>query len=249
MITSKDKLKLICNYKEETSKKINQPINISFTSMISTDDEEYILEQKKKNRDLKIDVITGEKDSSVLEKVEAISEYDNFPIISPQFHSIIMKPNKFVSYDDIYDDTIQFLEKNTQNPKKINAIWKTNLNITLVNYPNYTLRENFDLKVRKILTNIMLNSSVIATDGRYGPAKTILYGENLIEYFDQIKSMVQTFDYIYEPNLDPDKVILCRNSSTLDQEGIVFVDNSTHVIYFMKETPKWNKQYSWFLIK
>ena len=253
MTTSKELLEKICNFKEVLDTDMTNPVQLSFLSMVDND-EEYMLEQKRKKRDLKIDVITGEKDESALDELDLTNGLQPYgldtPIISPQFHSITINPTKFISHDDLYDKVINFLEISTLNPKKTNL--QKSFDLTLVDDPKITDMENFDLHIRRIITRLVMNGNIIAQYGRIGPAQFVIYGSNLINYFEKIKTPrmmgAHNLIFIFDKNINPDKVILGRGGD-IQHEGIDLVDNSKYGKYFFKETPKWHSNFSWFYIK
>jgi hypothetical protein len=265
MITFKDKLKLITSFKEELDKKSLPQSQIMYMEMISEDDEEYMRELKSRNRDLAIDILLDDKDESEWENrhilperkdVDVSSQYNTqyMGVISPKIMSMNVTGKQFISYEDVYSQVIDFLEKKTQNGKTYN-VPSSALTFTSTNDPNKTNSENDEINSRRLITKIMMASNIIAQYGRIGPGKCVLAGTNVISKYPSITNnmdkngMIGGMLFIVEPGIDPDKIIVCRGSNP-DQPGIILMTFPNDNRFFLKETDfSWHRQYCWFSIK
>ena len=271
MTTFKNKLKLITSFKEELDKKSLTQAQIMYMEMISNDDEEYMREVKARNRDLAIDILLDDKDESEWENrhilperkdVDVSSQYSstNFQngmgVIAPKIMSMNVTGKKFISYEDVYSQVIDFLEKQTQNGKTLYNVPSSALTFNPTNDPNRTDLENEEFNSRKIITKIMMSSNIIATHGRIGPGTSVLVGTNIISKYPSIINNVDEYGmigggmlFIVEPGIDPDKIIVCRGSNH-DQPGIILMTYPNDGRFFLKETNfSLHKQYCWFSIK
>lgn len=252
-MTSKDKLQNICNY-IEGSLTTNQMINVSFIEMISSDDEVMLAERKRQNRELAIDITLGEKEESEWDKRDTWGDQlyntSDINIISPKVLSMSISKSPYKNHDEIYDYIINFIDKNTSNPKKlINGAQSQQFNVKLGqgNYsPDATEYEKYEADIRRIITKINLCSSVISIEGRIGPGKVVLIGKNNWGIFKEIENYGNMgFKFIYDENIDSDKVIVLRNNDN-NHPGIFLIDNDGE--FYIKETPNWHKQLCWFWI-
>jgi hypothetical protein len=239
MITTKEKIKSICNYKEET-KILPSRVQLMYIDFVIEDSKEIKLEKQRKNRDITIDTILGNKSEEdwsdeFLPFTESTDEFE-LGVIGPKVQTMNVQSNKFTNYDDLYFDLINFLEKNTQN----NC---TNLIQCLI-IPE-TTSDDFQTNYRKIVSKIMMASSYIAMTGRIGPATSAIIGRNIFNYLPE--GNLSGIEIIYDENIDPDKIICCR-SNNHDQSGIILFDNSINNQYFLNGTNNWINQYCWFWV-
>jgi hypothetical protein len=266
MITFKDKLKLITSFKEELDKKSLPQSQIMYMEMISEDDEEYMREVKSRNRDLAIDILLDDKDESEWENrhilperkdVDVSSQYNTqyMGVISPKIMSMNVTGKQFISYEDVYSQVIDFLEKQTQNGKTLYNVPSSALTFTSTNDTNKTDLENEEANSRKIITKMMMASNIIAQYGRIGPGTSVLVGTNIMDKYPSITNnmdkngMIGGMLFIVEPGIDPDKIIVCRGSNP-DQPGIILMTFPNDNRFFLKETDfSWHRQYCWFSIK
>jgi hypothetical protein len=268
MITFKDKLKLITSFKEELDKKSLPQSQIMYMEMISEDDEEYMREIKSRNRDLAIDILLDDKDESEWENrhilperkdLDISSQYNNVTqymrVVAPKIMSMNVTGKKFISYEDVYSQVIDFLEKQTQNGKTLYNLPTSSLTFIPTNDPNKTNSENDEINSRRLITKIMMASNIIAQYGRIGSGKSVLVGTNVISKYPSLinnldeNGMIGGMLFIVEPGIDPDKIIVCRGNN-VDQPGIILMTFPNDVRFFLKETDfSWHRQYCWFSIK
>lgn len=252
-----EKVKNICNYQE---KFINSnQISVSWVETILSSDEEYIREQKRKNRELSIDVVLDEITESDWQESKSQSDYqmnideEYSNIITPKIMSSNINGKKYSNKSDIYDHLISFIETKTGNKKKkVSGNSNMNLDVQLNNDINLTDSENYEANLRRIITKVNMHSNIIAMDGRIGPGNSILIGKNNWEYFHHIEikySGIRGMKFIYEDSIGPNKIIVCRSNNTIEKPGIILVDDTKNHQYFFKETNFWDRQYSWFWIK
>jgi hypothetical protein len=246
-------LKNICNYSD---KQINQPnTQLMYVDMISPEDEEYQRMVKQKNRELVVDAILDDKveelnifrENSLTSVTDVSTQYNSLStmgVISPKIMQINLSAKKFESYKKLWNEVVDFLNNNTQNPKS-----KSNGSFSSL---DVTLQGDFEVDYRRIITKIQMCSSIIAMDGRIGPAKSILYGKKLIPYINNAinqfgSNNISGLIAHYSDLVDDDKVIVCRPNN-IDQPGLLLIDSSTTGNYFFNQTPNWHKQYCWFKI-
>ena len=267
MITFKDKLKTLTSFREEVDKQALSQAQIMYMDIISEDDEEYMRELKQQNRDLAIDILLDEKDESewnnrhILksEDEDVSSQYNNpsnyQTVIAPKIMSMNVQSKNFTGYENLYNEVIDFLEKQTQNGKTLYNLPSSSLTFTRYNDVDKTDEENEAINSRKIITKIMMASNIIATHGRIGTGKSVLVGTNIISKYPSLinnvdeNGLVGGMLFIVEPGIDPDKIIVCRGSNA-DQPGIILITYPKDNRYFLKETNfSWHRQYCWFSIK
>lgn len=253
-----EKVKNICNYVENNTIISNQ-INVSWVETISSSDEEYIREQKRKNRELSIDFFLDEITESDWRESKNQSdwqmnideEYSN--IVTPKIMTANINGKKYTNKSDIYDHLISFIETKTSNKKKkVSGNSNMNLDVNIVKDSNLTDSENYEANLRRIITKITMHNNIIAMDGRIGPGNSVIIGKDNWEYFQNIELKydgIGGMKFIYEDSIDDNKIIVCRSNKTVDKPGIILVDDTKNNQYFFKETNFWDRQYSWFWIK
>ena len=157
---------------------------------------------------------------------------------------INLTAKKFETYEKLWNEVVDFLNQNTQNPKsKANGPY-TSLDVTL--------NGDFEQDYRRVITKMMMSSNIIAMDGRIGPATSLIYGKKSFPYINYAigqfdSNNINGIQTYFSDLIDDDKIIVCRGSN-IDQPGLLFIDNSTTGNYFFDKTPNWNKQYCWFKI-
>jgi hypothetical protein len=244
MTTTKDKIAKVCNYKDDDKISGNNVITGMYVGFSIESNEKILLEKKRKRRELKINEVLDEEVDNITEDQNGLEwgstlipdEFEFESVIAPKLYSMNYTATKFIDYDDLYNNIINFLESRTLNPMSNRSTVFPNISLTGLDVNNI---------VRKLTSRIMMGSSMIAVEGRVGPATSALIGDNLRQYFSSDE--IGGIKLIFESNIDPDKIILCRGGKT-DQEGIHVINDSDNN-YFMKETPNWENQYLWFSAK
>ena len=243
-------LKKICNYSD---KQLSLPkAQLMYVDMISSEDEEYQRMIKQQNRELVVDAILDDKieelnifrENQVVDVSNQYNTSSTMGVISPKIMQINMTAQRFESYEKTWNEVIDFLNQNTQNPKsKANGPYSS-LDITL--------QDDFDVDYRRVITKMMMSSNIIAMDGRIGPATSLIYGKKSFPYINYAigqfgSNNINGIQTYFSDLIDDDKIIVCK-SNNIDQPGLLFIDNSTTGNYFFNQTPNWHKQYCWFKV-
>jgi hypothetical protein len=235
-------LKNICNYSD---KQMNLPnVQLMYVDMISSEDEEYKRMIKQQNRELVVDAILDDKVEELNifrenQVTDVSNQYNSsqMGIISPKIMQINMTAKKFQTYQKLWNEVVDFLNKNTQNPKNLQH---RNQGLDI------KLQGDYDTDYRKIMSKTLMCSNLIAMDGRIGPAKSVIFGKKLLPYLKDEDTLANV-TYYYSDLLDDDKVIVCRVNN-IDQPGLLLIDDQENGQYFFNQTPNWHKQYCWFKI-
>lgn len=247
-------LKNICNYSD---KQMSQPkAQLMYVDMISSNDEEYQRKVKQQNRELVVDAILDDKVEELnifreTQIVDLSSQYNSTvnhagsSVIVPKIMQINLTAKKFESYEKVFNEVIDFLNKNTQNNKSKSSGQFTSLDVIL--------QGDFDIDYRRIITKIQMCTSIIAMDGRIGTATSFIYGKKSFDYINKAigqfgSNNLNGLKAYYSDLIDDDKIIVCRGGN-IDQPGLILIDNSSSGHYFFNQTPNWDKQYCWFKIK
>ena len=243
-------LKKICNYSD---KQLSLPkAQLMYVDMISSEDEEYQRMIKQQNRELVVDAILDDKieelnifrENQVVDVSNQYNTSSTMGVTSPKIMQINMTAQRFESYEKSWNEVIDFLNQNTQNPKsKANGPYSS-LDITL--------QDDFDVDYRRVITKMMMSSNIIAMDGRIGPATSLIYGKKSFPYINYAigqfgSNNINGIQTYFSDLIDDDKIIVCK-SNNIDQPGLLFIDNSTTGNYFFNQTPNWHKQYCWFKV-
>jgi len=245
----KEKLKNICNYSE---KQINGNLTqLMYVDIFSSEDEEYQRMIKQQNRELAVDAILDDKveelnifrENQVTDVSQQYNATTQMGIISPKIMQINMTAKKFQTYQKLWNEVIDFLNKNTKNPKNLQH---RNQGLDI------KLQGDYDTDYRKIMSKTLMSSNIIAMDGRIGPATSLIYGKKSFPYINYAigqfgSNNINGIQTYFSDLIDDDKIIVCRGSN-IDQPGLLLIDNSTTGNYFFDKTPNWNKQYCWFKI-
>jgi hypothetical protein len=249
MTTFNDKLKSICNYSEK-NQSMGPNVQLMYMDMIVEDDETK-REVRRKKRNLTIDTILDEVDEEngdYTSETILTSEEGLMTTISPKIMTLNANTNPFVDDESLYNNVITFLENNTKQKHH----YPISLDYMAMNDPHSTLEENNALNFRRIVTKIAHASNFIATEGRIGPATSVIVGRNNWHWFneDRIGSnmMLGNISIVFEEKISSNKIIVARGGR-IDQSGIMCVKSLTDNTYCLKETPHWEKQYLWFTIK
>lgn len=248
MTTSKDRLKSICNFSEQ-NKSMGPKVQLMYMDMIVENDETR-REVKRKKRNLAIDTVldeVNEENGDYTSEVISLEE-GMMSTISPKIMTLNANANPFVDDECLYNNVISFLESNTNQKHR----YPVNLDYVATNDPHKTLEENNAINFRRIVTKIMHASNFIATEGRMGPATSVIVGRNNWHWFGEDKvgsnGMLANLSIIFEENIGPNKIIVSRGGR-IDQSGLICVKSLPDNTYCLKETPNWERQYVWFSVK
>lgn len=248
---SLENLKLITNYKE--SKLDSTSVNLFYVEFVDESDDKYIRELKAKRREVAIDVVLGEKEESELDEIkihQQANKIDNTfgTMIAPSVHSVSSKVKSYTDCDQIYDDLLQFIDKETNSQKNIPGVG-SNIDLVFKKDINLTDYENYEAFCRKIITRLTMCSNIIDVDGRIGIGTFVLVGKDNWHYFERIEDFINPIGLkiIYTDKIKEDKVIVGR-SNNADQSGISLFIDLENKKYSRFETNLWKKQYCWFKI-
>jgi len=246
-------LKSICNYSDKQMSLPNA--QLMYVDMISSDDEEYQRQIKQQNRELVVDAILDDKvdELNIFRENQIIdisSQYNSnlshsrTQVIGPKIMQINLTAKKFETYEKIWNGIVNFLNQNTKNAKS-----KANGPISSL---DVKLTGDFDQDFRRIITKIQMCSSIIAIEGRIGPATSLIYGKKSFPYINHATNQfgsnnINGIQAHFSNLIDDDKIVVCRGNN-IDQPGLLLIDNSTTGNYFFDKTPNWHKQYCWFRI-
>ena len=254
-ISSKD-LEKICNYVESTKPSLPQ-VQMTFLDFQEEPNEEYQREIKRKNRELAIDAIVDGKVEEFKNREPFSNPLDNegyIQTISPKLNSINVQGKTYLDLTDIYTDIMTTLETLTSTP----MIVPQNLNVIYQKDSNLTDSENEMALSRRVITRIMMVSSLIASTGRTGPANTIIVGLDAYKYLLMSNVMMSNNDGIVTGNINgmnvipspyikSNKIIMMRNVQKTEN-GLNVINYPNDMRYFLKGTPNWNKIINWFEI-
>jgi hypothetical protein len=234
MTTFNDKLKSICNYSEKDNSM--GPIARFLYMDMAVKGDDAKREMQRKKRDLTIDTILGEANEDA---EDYASDIYSESIVCPRIMNISMTPSAFFSDKHLYDQVVGFLEKNTQQKHR----HPISLDFSPIAYSE---PESKKINFRHIVSKIAHASNFIATDGRIGQATSVIVGRNCWHWFEN--ENVGNLLVVLDDCISPDKIIVARGGS-IDSSGIICVKNTADGTYYLKETPSWEKQYAWFMVK
>ena len=247
----KKEIKYLCNFSEKQHS--GSIATISYMDFIEEDTLEEQLKVKSKNRELVIDIMTGEKQESDWDnRVELpIVEDIYMPTMGLKIFSMNVQATTFTSYKDLHTDLLKYIENFTQGqPVLKNGM--SSFDLTITNDSDKTSRENFEYSQRKIMSKLLMCGNYIAVNNRRGPGTTlIVHPETISRYFGD-KTLVNAANYtLIESNIiSKDKFIILRADINGGQEDGLFVIKSIDEDqYFMKETPSLKNRIMWFHIK
>ena len=247
----KREIKHLCNFYE---KQHSGPVaHISYMDYIEEDTLEEQLKIKSKNRELAIDIMTGEKEeSSWNSRIDLPILEDNYTqTISPKIFSMTVQGKPFTSYEDLQTDILNYIENFTQGqPVLKNGM--SSFDLTITNDPDKTSRENFEYNQRRTMSKLVSCGSYIAMSNRRGPGTTlIVHPETISKYFED-KTLVKSANYtLIESNIiSKDKFIILRaDINGGNEDGLFVIKSIDEDQYFMKETPSLKNRIMWFHIK
>ena len=247
----KKEIKYLCNFSE---KQHSGPVaHISYMDYIEEDTLEEQLKAKSKNRELAIDIVTGEKEESAWDSRTHLSKIDDnyTQTISPKIFTMTVQGNPFTSYEDLHTDLLKYIENFTQGqPVLKNGM--SSFDLTITNDPDKTSRENFEYNQRRTMSKLVSCGSYIAMSNRRGPGTTlIVHPETISKYFED-KTLVKSANYtLIESNIiSKDKFIILRaDINGGHEDGLFVIKSLDEDQYFMKETPSLKNRIMWFHIK
>ena len=230
-------IKKLCNYKEDDTQ--GKPVvNVSYLDMVTEVTEEELLKQKSENRELAIDIITGEKSEQDWDNRNNISILeDRISRIGMKVLQMSIKGKKYNHIEEIKNELIDTIESITQgiHPNK--------------NLPtlDVTLANDYEVDQQKIITKVVSSGNMIAVHGRRGPATTLLVHPETMKYFNNnIYNIGVTV--ITSTKITRNKVISLR-ASTADSPGIILINSPEQNTYYTGLTTNAINQFMWFYIK
>lgn len=231
----------ICNYKVEV---INSNIaNLVYINMdFNSPDILKIKTEKRQNSiDRLMDKISDEEYNETKEKLDIESKVSSFGTITPTMMTMSINATKYQDELDIYKSLMSFIDSNTNKSKVVP--------FNNLNNPDVIHRNNVVDLSNKVISKILLYTSLIASDGRIGPAKTLIIGRNLRDI--DLSKIKDQYEIIYDDYIDPDKIILCRGSylSSASDPGIILINDKENSNFYLKGTKDWDRQYGWFWVK
>jgi len=254
----KDEIRYLCNFSE---KKIDGPtLQISYLNYFEEKTIEEQLKAKSQNRELAIDIITGEKkESSWSNKVDipiADNSYttnqDQQNRLGVKILSMNLQAAKFTSYKDLHTNIINYIENYTQGHPILKNVIRT-FDLTISNDISKTSIENYEHNQRAIISKLLSCINYIAMTSRVGAGTTlVVHPETLSKYFylDKQLTSVKNFTLIESKLISKDKFIVLRADINGGNEDGLFVIKSIDTNqYFMKETPSLKNRIMWFYIK
>lgn len=232
----KEKLKDICCFDE---KAIGSNVaKFHFLDAV----EENKAENIAMNREITIDVLLGEEKEEKLNDRVFIKDQDDFPTISMKIFESSISGKKFISYEDLYNEVLDFYINHTVNSKQ------TLTDVTVSSSTDVNQLE------RMIMSKILMGGNLIAMNGRVGPANVVLM--NPITQYERFYLSLENNNFlsgikiITDNKIDKDKVIVLRTETLKTSSTGVYVIKSTdNDQYFFKETNNWDKKIQWFYIK
>ena len=248
----KKEIKYLCNFYEKQHS--GSVATISYMDFIEEDTLQEQLKIKSQNRELVIDIVTGEKEESAWDSRVDLPILDGNYIqtIGPKIFSMTVQGKPFTSYEGLHTDILKYIEVFTQGqPVLKNGM--SSFDLTITNDTDKTSRENSEIGQRRIITKIVSCGNYIAVNNRRGPGTTlIVHPETISKYFYGDKQLVNAANYtLIESNIiSKDKFIILRADINGGQEDGLFVIKSLDEDqYFMKETPSLKNRIMWFHIK
>ena len=247
----KKEIKYLCNFSEKQNS--GSVATISYLDYLYENTLEDQLKAKAQNRELAIDIVTGEKQESAWDNRIDLPKIDDIyiPTMGLKIFSMNVQGKTFTSYEDLHTELINYTESFTQGqPVLNNGI--PSFDLTLTNDPDKTDKENFDYNQRKIMSKLLMCGNYIAVNNRRGPGTTLLvHPETISKYFED-KNLVKSANYtlIESELISKNKFIVLRaDLSGTNEDGLFVIKSLDEDQYFMKETPNLKNRIIWFHIK
>lgn len=252
----KKEIKYLCNFSEKQHS--GSTAKISYLDYVEENTLEDQLKAKAQNRELVIDIMTGEKEESAWDKRVDLPKIDesSIPTIGLKIFSMNVQATHFTSYEDLHRDLINYMENFTQEKpvlNNVNATGISSFDLTLTNDPSKTDKENYEYNQRRIISKLVSCGNYIAVTNRRGPGTTLLaHPETISKYFDEDKKLAsaQTYTLIESELVSKDKFIVLRaDLSGTNEDGLFVIKSLDEDKYFMKETPNFKNKIMWFYVK
>ena len=252
----RSEIKYLCNFSEKQHS--GSVATISYLDYVYEDTLQDQLKAKAQNRELAIDIMTGEKEESAWNKRVDLPKIDEstIPTMGLTIFSMRVQETPFTSYEDLHTDLINYMESFTQGSpvlNNVNATGISSFDLTLNNDPSKTDKENYEYNQRRIVSKLVSCGNYIATTNRRGPGTTMLaHPETISKYFDEDKKLAsaQTYTLIESELISKNKFIVLRaDLSGTNEDGLFVIKSLDEDKYFMKETPSFKNRIMWFYVK
>lgn len=244
---SKEDISILSNYIET-----KQPRSvITYIDESESGDEEYKRQMIVKNRNFAIDAIIEDKveeyDNFLENKTESLDHLDQYyPTVEFKLSSISVHSNtKLVSYEDLWNSIIDYIESNTQGQHSY----------LLKNKIGPTLKKDLS----KITHKILMLSNMISILSRKGPANLVIAGTDASSH---LRNNLQVLEKSNNKNLigsingmkiirsnrvSPNKVIICRIEGDPHGGGLTVINDIVGGKYCITETNMtFYKKFVWF---
>lgn len=248
----KKEITYLCNFSEKQHSGNNA--QISYLDYVEENTLEDQLKAKSQNRELAIDIMTGEKEESAWNKRVDLPKIDEstIPTMGLKIFSMSIQATHFTSYEDLHTDLINYMENFTQGQPVLNN-GMSSFDLTLTNDTSKTDKENYEYNQRRIISKLVSCGNYIATTNRRGPGTTlIVHPETISKYFYGDKQLVNVANYtlIESKVISKDKFIILRaDINGGSEDGLFVIKSIDEDQYFMKETPSLKNRIMWFHIK
>ena len=244
-------LEKICNYVESDKPSLPKQI-VHYIDYITPQDEWYINQLKRINRQNVInEVLDEEDDSDESDFLPFSGGNDDIGVVTPSIMTLPVTGNKFIDYKELYKDILVYIDNLTNSPMKT---WtKSSLDLQIQNNTNISNHENILSISRRLLTKITFCGNLIAMTGRMGPANTIIVGLDVLDYLLALPGLIRDANenttingmkLVISEKIKSNKCIVLRSSNQLGP-GLC-VSKHDDGSYFMKETPNYEKTIAWF---
>jgi hypothetical protein len=246
----KKEIKYLCNFSEKQHS--GSVATISYLDYVEENTLEDQLKAKAQNRELAIDIVTGEKQESAWDNRIDLPKIDDIyiPTMGLKIFSMNVQGKTFTSYEDLHTELINYIESFTQGqPVLNNGI--PSFDLTLTNDPKKTSRENFEYNQRRIMSKLVSCGSYIAVANRRGPGTTLLVHPETISKYYEDKTLINSANYtlIESELISKNKFIILRADLGTNEDGLFVIKSLDEDQYFMKETPNLKNRIMWFHIK
>lgn len=250
-----DKIKILSNFSQKEIA-FNKVI-VSFLEMVTSQDDFYVNEKKRVNRNKNISKVLGE----ISEYKEEDNYLDTFNLTGTEItneitHKVFSKNCKAIAYnniEEVYDHLIKFIDNNTRKAKISPTISSFDLNVSKLKskpgYENMIDYELMDSKKRMILTKIIMGCNVISMESRLGYPKSLIVGKDNWDIFNCIMEdgKFNNLSVILDSNIESDKVVICSSHSG-DYSGIFTILDEKNKLFILDKTNLWEKNYLWFTL-